>query len=130
MAERKNDFGLIIKLLVGLVAGAAIGRYVGPALMDVIVSLKHVLGQIIFYAVPLVIIGFIAPAIARLGRQASTLLLTAIVLAYLSSVGRRPFRPFQGISSSPISPFPPRSRTLFPCPSPRSCLTSRRSCRS
>ena len=118
MAERKNDFGLIIKLLVGLVAGAAIGRYVGPALMDVIVSLKHVLGQIIFYAVPLVIIGFIAPAIARLGRQASTLLLTAIVLAYLSSVGAAAFSAVSGYIIIPHLSIPTALENLIPLPKP------------
>lgn len=87
MSGKKSDFGLIIKLLIGLVLGVIYGRLANVPLMDVAVSIKYVLGQIIFYAVPLVIVGFIAPAIARLGQNASKMLFTAIALAYVSAVG-------------------------------------------
>ena len=85
MATQRSDFGLIIKLLLALVAGALLGRFAGIEIMDAIVSVKYALGQIIFYAVPLVIVGFIAPAIARLGQNASKMLLTAVGISSLGS---------------------------------------------
>ena len=64
MSAKKSDFGLIIKLLVALAIGAFLGRMANVQVMDAVASVKYALGQIIFYAVPLVIVGFITPAIA------------------------------------------------------------------
>lgn len=96
MSTKKSDFGLVIKLLIALVIGALIGRIANVPVMDAIVSLKHVLGQIIFFAVPLVIIGFIAPAITKLGENANKMLLLAIALAYISSIGAATFSAIAG----------------------------------
>ena len=68
MSKSKNEFGLILKLLAGIVIGALIGFAANENVMQVVMSLKYVLGQIIFYTVPLVIIAFIAPAIPGLDR--------------------------------------------------------------
>ncbi|HCQ91737.1 MAG TPA: dicarboxylate/amino acid:cation symporter, partial [Clostridium sp.] len=62
----------------------------------VVVTLKYILGQIIFFVVPLIIIGFIAPSIAKLKSNASKLLGFAVLLAYLSSVGAAAFSSFLG----------------------------------
>lgn len=96
MTKNKTDFGLIIKLLVGLVLGAIVGRFANVPVMDFLISVKYVLGQIIFFAVPLVIIGFIAPAIAKLGANASKMLTFAIAIAYLSSIGAAAFSAIAG----------------------------------
>lgn len=82
-----GDLSLIIKLLAGLVLGTLMGFVANGPIMDVVVSVRHILGQIIFYLVPLVIVGFITPAIVRLGSNASKILVTAVALAYISSVG-------------------------------------------
>lgn len=85
--KRFGEFGLILQLLLGIAAGVIVGLYAGTGVMEVVVSLKYVLGQFIFYTVPLVIIAFIAPAIVRLGRNASSMLFTGVGFAYLSAAG-------------------------------------------
>ncbi len=82
-----GDISLILKLLAGLVLGALLGFVANEAVMDVVVSLRHIFGQIIFFLVPLVIVGFITPAIVRLGQNASKILVVAVCLAYASSLG-------------------------------------------
>lgn len=82
-----GDLSMIIKLLSALVLGALLGFVVNEPVMIVVVSVRHILGQIIFFLVPLVIVGFITPAIVRLGQNASKILVTAVALAYCSSVG-------------------------------------------
>ena len=47
---------------------------------------KNILGQIIQFVVPLIVIGFIAPSITKLGNNATKMLGVALVLAYVSSV--------------------------------------------
>ncbi|MGL4571665.1 MAG: dicarboxylate/amino acid:cation symporter [Clostridium sp.] len=77
---------LIFKLLIGVVIGILIGTYASESVIGVVVTIKYILGQIIFFAVPLIILGFIAPSIAKLKENASKLLGYAVLIAYLSSV--------------------------------------------
>ncbi|MBO5918828.1 MAG: dicarboxylate/amino acid:cation symporter [Oscillospiraceae bacterium] len=74
------------KLLIGLLLGMVVGLFAPEGLMTVVVTVKYVLGQLIMFCVPLIIIGFIAPSITKLGSSASRMLTVALVLAYVSSI--------------------------------------------
>ncbi len=74
------------KLLLGIIAGTVLGLLVPEAVMAVIVPVKNIMGQIINFVVPLIVIGFIAPSITKLGTSASRMLGVALVIAYASSV--------------------------------------------
>lgn len=79
--------GVIIGIIVGLVLNQADGSSFANAVLNVVVTLKYILGQIISFCVPLIVIGFIAPSITKMGNNASRLLFFAIVIAYVSSLG-------------------------------------------
>ena len=55
-------------------------------LMNIVLPVKHILGQVIFFMVPLIIIGFVTPAITGIKNNTSKMLGTILLLAYLSSV--------------------------------------------
>ena len=74
------------RLLLGIIVGIVLGRLLGEGPMKVVVSVKNVLSQLIMFCVPLIVIGFIAPSITKLGTNASRLLGVAVVLAYGSTV--------------------------------------------
>lgn len=78
---------LPFKLLVGVIAGIILGLVANDTVMNVVVTVKQVLGQLITFCVPLIVIGFIAPSITKLGNNASRMLGVALVLAYVSSIG-------------------------------------------
>ena len=82
-----GDLSLILKLLGGIIIGALLGFVANESVMNVVVSVRHIFGQIIFFLVPLVIVGFITPAIVRLGQNASKILVVGVLLAYVSSLG-------------------------------------------
>lgn len=84
---KKLFSNLPFRLFLGIVIGILVGLYAGKDFMQVVVTIKYVLGQIITFSVPLIIIGFIAPSITRLGNNASKILGIAVVIAYLSSIG-------------------------------------------
>ena len=69
---------LILAVLIGLLVGLAVNESVLKAVMIV----KQITGQIIFFLVPLIILGFVAPSIARLKSNASKVLLFAFSIAY------------------------------------------------
>ncbi|MBO7389459.1 MAG: dicarboxylate/amino acid:cation symporter [Oscillospiraceae bacterium] len=77
---------LPFRLLLGLALGIVLGRLFGTEAMEVVVSIQYILGQLITFCVPLIVIGFIAPSITRMGNNASKMLVVAVVLAYMSSI--------------------------------------------
>ena len=77
---------LPFRLLLGVVIGIIAGQLSGTALMNIVVTVKFVLGELINFCVPLIIIGFIAPSITRLGKNASRMLGVVVFSAYVSSI--------------------------------------------
>ncbi len=86
---------LPFRLLVAVILGIILGILLNTApesgfingILNVVVTLKYIMGQVINFCVPLIIIGFIAPSITKLGNSASRMLGIAIALAYISSIG-------------------------------------------
>ena len=78
---------LPFRLLAGVIIGILAGLAANETFMNIIVTVKQVLGQIITFCVPLIVIGFIAPSITRLGKNASRMLGVALLIAYVSSIG-------------------------------------------
>ena len=77
--------GVVIGILIGLGCDALGGAW-GQNVMQVILTVKTLMGSLISFCVPLIVIGFIAPSITRLKSNASRMLGLALLLAYTSSV--------------------------------------------
>ena len=77
---------LPVRLLLGIILGILLGLVLPKGAMVVVVTIKYILGQLITFCVPLIIIGFIAPSITKLGNNATRMLVVAIILAYASSI--------------------------------------------
>ncbi len=98
---KKLFSSLPAKLLLGVLVGLLAGQLANEQFMGVVVAIKYILNQIIMFCVPLIIIGFIAPSITRLGSNASRMLGFAIVIAYISSVGAALFSMCAGYALIP-----------------------------
>ena len=83
---KKFMSSLPAKLLLGIIVGIVIGLVAPASVMTVLVPIKNIMGQIISFIVPLIVIGFIAPSITKLGNNATKLLGVALIIAYVSSV--------------------------------------------
>lgn len=108
---KKTNFwnSLPFKLMVGVLAGVVIGLVLSStdgnafskAILNIVVTLKYILNQIINFCIPLIIIAFIAPSITQMGKNASKLLLIAVTIAYSSSVGAALFSTAAGYALIP-----------------------------
>ncbi|EYD70060.1 dicarboxylate/amino acid:cation symporter [Fusobacterium necrophorum] len=94
MAKWKDN--LIVKLLLGVIVGIIVGLYANEQVIGVINTIKFLIGQIIFFIVPLIILGFITPAITKMKSNASKMLGTMLGLSYSSSVGAALFSMIAG----------------------------------
>lgn len=91
-----------IKLFLGVVGGVIIGLLASEDVIGFILPIKHILGQIIFFLIPLIIFGFITPSITRLKRNASKLLGISLLLAYVSCIGSASLGAFVGYMAIPL----------------------------
>lgn len=84
---RKILSSTLFRLLLAVVVGIVLGFVVGEGFMNVVITIKYIVGQIIFFMVPLIVLSFISSSITKMGRAASRMLILALIVAYLSSVG-------------------------------------------
>ena len=106
----------IFRLLMAVAIGLVAGWLVNEPLLKAIMIVKQLSGQIIFFLVPLIILGFVAPSIARLKSNASRLLLFAFGIAYLSSVGAASFGAIVGYQLIPSLQIEPTTEGLREAP--------------
>lgn len=77
----------IFKLLLGVIAGLLVGPYLNETFLQIVLSTRHILGQIILFLVPLIILGFVVSSITKLSHNSTKIIGFSIVIAYLSSLG-------------------------------------------
>lgn len=94
---KKLSQSLPFRLVLGVVIGIIIGQIANTPVMNVVVTVKYILNQMIVFCVPLIIIGFIAPSITKLGNNASKMLGVAVTIAYVSSLGAALFSMIAGV---------------------------------
>ena len=82
----QKGMSLPVKLLIGIAVGILFGLFLPEKVMVIVVTLKYVMNQLIMFCVPLIVIGFIAPSITKMGSNATRMLLVAIMAAYVSTV--------------------------------------------
>lgn len=105
-----------IRLFLGVILGVLIGLVANSTVISVILPLKHVLGQVIFFLIPLLIFGFITPAIARLKNNASKLLGGSLGLAYISCIGSASLAAVVGYTIIPFLNISPTAESTTALP--------------
>ena len=114
--KKKRSIPLILRLLLAVVIGIALGFVANETVMKTVLAVKLISGQVIFFLVPLIILGFVAPSIAQLKGNVSRLLTFAFILAYVSSVGAAFFALLVGYRVIPWLDIQPVGEGLRPLP--------------
>ena len=77
---------LLFKVFLGIVLGIVFGQYLPESINRVFTTFNAFFGQFLNFAIPLIIMGLIMPAISDLGKGAGKLLLLTAVIAYGSTL--------------------------------------------
>ncbi len=78
---------LLIRILIAIAAGIA-GGFVFPEwLSRIFATFNGVFSGLLNFTIPLLIVGFVAPAIADIGRRAGAMLGVTVAIAYLMTFG-------------------------------------------
>lgn len=77
--------GLLPRILIAIVVGIAIG-YVAPMwFASTMATFNAIFSQFLGFMIPMIIVGFVAPAIADIGGRAGKLLLVTAAIAYFAT---------------------------------------------
>ena len=81
---KKNK--LLIKIIVAIVVGIAIGTFMPQQIIVLFIEISNFLQKIINFLVPLIVIGFVVSGISSLGGSSGKLLILATVFSYFFMV--------------------------------------------
>ena len=81
-----KKIGLLPKLIIAIIIGILIGAYAPEWVVALAATFNGIFGNFLGFAIPLIIVGFVAPGIGDLGEGAGKLLAITAGIAYLSTV--------------------------------------------
>lgn len=93
---KKFRISLLGQVLIAIAAGVLLGQFLPIPVARVFVTFNGLFGNFLNFAIPLIIIGLIIPAIADLGKGAGRLLLITALIAYGSTIFSGFFTYFTG----------------------------------
>ena len=74
--------GLLPQILISIALGIALGTIVPDWIVRLCLTFNGIFSQFLNFLIPLIILGFVAPAIADIGKSAGRMLVVTAVLAY------------------------------------------------
>lgn len=81
-----RKIGLLPKLIIAIILGIIIGNFAPQSIVTILATFNGLFGNFLGFAIPLIIIGFVAPGIGDLGEGAGKLLAITAGIAYGSTI--------------------------------------------
>lgn len=78
---------LLVLILIGIISGIFCGWFFPDGLARCFITFNSIFSNFLGFCIPLIILGFVAPAIADIGKGAGKMLLMTVVLAYGLTIG-------------------------------------------
>ena len=78
--------GLLTKILIAIALGVGLGMIVPEWIVRLFLTFNGIFSQFLGFAIPLIIVGLVAPAISDIGKGAGKMLLATVLIAYGSTV--------------------------------------------
>lgn len=78
--------GLLTKIIIAIALGITTGLITPPWIVRVFLTFNGIFSQFLGFAIPLIIVGLVAPAISDIGKTAGKMLLMTVAIAYGSTV--------------------------------------------
>ncbi|WP_427137251.1 dicarboxylate/amino acid:cation symporter [Psychrobacillus psychrodurans] len=79
-------FGLLPRIVIAIVSGVLLGLVVPKIVVEIMATFNSIFSAFLGFIVPFIIIGFIVPGIAKLGKGSGRLLGISTGIAYLSTI--------------------------------------------
>ena len=83
---KKLKIGLLGKILIAIALGIGTGLIAQPWMVRTMLTFNGIFSQFLGFAIPLIILGLVTPAISDIGKTAGKMLLITVAIAYGSTV--------------------------------------------
>ena len=83
---KKVKIGLLGKILIAIALGIGLGLIVPGWVVRLFLTFNGIFSQFLGFAIPLIIVGLVTPAISDIGKTAGKMLLVTVAIAYGSTV--------------------------------------------
>lgn len=77
-----KKYKLLVKIFLAIILGFIIGQFFPEAIVKFLASINLVIGKLMNFTIPLIIIAFVTKGITSLGKSSGKLLLITVILAY------------------------------------------------
>ncbi len=98
---KKIKISLLGRVIIAILAGILFGQFLPGGIARIFVTFNSLFGNFLSFAIPLIILGLVAPAIGDLGKGAGRLLLITVLIAYGSTLFSGFFTYFSSIAIFP-----------------------------
>ena len=96
-----HRIGLLPKILIAIVLGIGVGMVCPMWGARAMATFNSIFSQFLGFCIPLIIVGFVAPAIADIGAKAGKMLVVTALLAYVFTLGAGFLAYFTGVAFFP-----------------------------
>ena len=83
---KKKKLSLLSKIICAIASGIALGLFMPESIVRIFITFNSLFGNFLAFAIPLIILGLVTPAISDLGKGASRLLFITTLIAYGSTL--------------------------------------------
>lgn len=83
---KKLKIGLLGKILIAIALGIVLGLAAPAWMVRIFLTFNGIFSQFLGFAIPLIIVGLVTPAISDIGKTAGKMLLVTVAIAYGSTV--------------------------------------------
>lgn len=83
---KKLKIGLLGKILIAIALGIGVGLIAQPWMVRTMLTFNGIFSEFLGFAIPLIILGLVTPAISDIGKTAGKMLLITVAIAYGSTV--------------------------------------------
>lgn len=83
---KKVKIGLLGKILIAIALGIGLGLVVPGWMVRIFLTFNGIFSQFLGFAIPLIIVGLVTPAISDIGKTAGKMLLVTVAIAYGSTI--------------------------------------------
>lgn len=99
---KKFKINLLGKIIIAVALGILMGQFFPAALVRLFLTFNGIFSNFLAFCIPLIILGFVTPAIGEIGKGVGKMLVVTIILSYGATIGAGFLSYFTSVTFFPI----------------------------
>ena len=100
--KRKLKVNLLVLIIIAIILGVACGNFFSQWMVRLFITFNSIFSNFLSFSIPLIILGFVTPAISEIGKGVGKMLVVTILLSYGFTIGAGFMSYFTSVSFFPL----------------------------